>query len=268
MMLRFVNAHRLASVGLLAALALVVVTMSTRLGTDASSSGSTRSEQPITIGSTIPRSGEVSGSDSSVTSRDAAASREVVPDDPHRLDMPVDPSGSRLDRSEAGARQSALGFVGTVQQRLLYLTDDATRDVLDDWAAESLDPETLGANIEELSVLRSTLTAGGGGIWWSVSPIASKVEAYDPDRARVSVWVCQVVGSTVDPTRGGESIAPTVDFRTATIDMVWTTGSGWSIWATTATNGPVPMMAATSTMTSPMEFMEALGSFTLVKEHS
>lgn len=267
-MLRFVNAHRLVSVGLLAALVLVVVTMSTRLGTDASSHGSTRDDQPITIGSATPTSGGVSGSDTSATGRGTAATAEVVAEDRRRLDMPVDPSGSRLDRSEAAARQSALDFVATVQQRLLYLTDDAARDVLDDWSAESFDPVALDANIEELSALRSTLTAGGGGIWWSVSPIASKVEAYDPDRARVSVWVCQIVGSAVDPTRGGESIAPTVDFRTATIDLVWTTESGWSIWATTATNGPVPMMAATSTMTSPMEFMEVLGSFTLVKEHS
>ena len=145
---------------------------------------------------------------------------------------------------------------------------DAARSVLDDWSAASFDPATLEANIDDLSVLRSTLTASGGGIWWSVTPIASKVEAYDADRARVSVWVCQIVGSTVDPARGGDAIAPTVDFRTATIDMVWTAGSGWSIWATAATDGPVPMMAATSTMTSPIEFMDTLGSFTLVKEHS
>ena len=267
-MLRFVNAHRVASVGLLAALVLVVVTMSTRLGTDARSNAATEDVQPTIAGSSIPASGDVPGSDSSVTNGQPAAVDEVVGDDPRRLDMPVDPSGSRLDRSEAGARQSALDFAGTVQQRLLYLTDDAARSVLDDWSAASFDPATLEANIADLAVLRSTLTASGGGIWWSVTPIASKVEAHDADRARVSVWVCQIVGSTVDPARGGDAIAPTVDFRTATIDMVWTAGSGWSIWATAATDGPVPMMAATSTMTSPIEFMDTLGSFTLVKEHS
>jgi len=266
--LGFVNAHRLASVGLLAALVLVVVTMSTRVGTDASSNGTTEDVRPAIDGASTPASGEVPGSDSSVTSGQSAGVDEVVVDDPRRLDMPVDPFGSRLDRSEAGARQSALDFAGTVQQRLLYLTDDAARSVLDDWSAASFDSATLETNIADLSALRSTLAASGGGIWWSVTPVASKVEAYDADRARVSVWVCQIVGSTVDPTRGGDAIAPTVDFRTATIDMVWTAGSGWSIWATAATDGPVPMMAATSTMTSPVEFIDTLGSFTLVKEHS
>lgn len=268
MMLRFVNAHRVASIALLAALVLVVVTMSTQLGTDASSNATTEDAQPTLTRASTPASGEVPGSNSSVSSGESAPTGEVVPDDPGRLDISVDPSGSRLDRSEAGARQSALDFAGTVQQRLLYLTDDAARSVLDDWSAASFDPATLEANIADLSVLRSILTASGGGIWWSVTPIASKVEAHDADRARVSVWVCQIVGSTVDPARGGDAIAPTVDFRTATIDMVWTTGSGWSIWATAATDGPVPMMSATSTMTSPIEFMDTLGSFTLVKEHS
>lgn len=267
-MLRFVNAHRVASVGLVAALVLVVVTMSTRLGTDAGSNATTEDVQPTIARASTPASGDVPGSDSSVTSGESAATGELEPDDPSRVDMPVDPFGSRLDRSEAGARQSALDFAGTVQQRLLYLTDDAARFVLDDWSDESFDSATLEANIDDLSVLRSTLTASGGAIWWSVTPIASKVDAYDPDRARVSVWLCQIVGSTVDPARGGDAIAPTVDFRTVTIDMVWTAGSGWSIWATSATDGPVPMMVATSTMTSPIEFMDTLGSFTLVKEHS
>ena len=75
-------------------------------------------------------------------------------DDQARLDMPVDPSSSRFDRSEGGARQSALDFVGTVQQRLLYLTDDAARDLLDAWSTDSTDPAMLDANVEELAVLR------------------------------------------------------------------------------------------------------------------
>jgi len=267
-MLRFVNAHRVACVVLVAALVLVIVTMATRVGTEPDPADSEPMEQSNIAASPAPAAAGTRSGDSTLPPSEDPLVDQAVADDQVRLDMPVDPSGSRFDRSEGGARQSALDFVGTVQQRLLYLTNDAARDVLDAWSTDSTDPAMLDANVEELSVLRSTLMSSGGGIWWSVSPIASKVAAYDTDRARVSIWVCQVVGSSVDPTRGGESIAPTVEFRTATIDMVWTTESGWSIWATASTAGPVPMMSTASTMTSPMEFMDTLGGFTLVKEHS
>ena len=113
-----------------------------------------------------------------------------------------------------------------------------------------------------------TLMSGGGDVWWSVTPIASRVEAFDTDRARVSVWVVQVISSDVDPQLGGDAVAPTVDFRTTVIDLVWDADVGWSIWNTSSTAGPVPMMSTTSTMSAPTEFMDALGDFTLLKEHS
>lgn len=184
-----------------------------------------------------------------------------------RLVVPVDPSGARGDRSESGARQSALDFAGTVQQRLLYLTDDAAAGLLMSWS-DDVTPAELESDVEDLATLRQTLTAGGGDVWWSVTPIASHVDAYDDDRARVSVWVVQVVGSDVDPRLGGEAIAPTVDFRTTSIDLVWGNVDGWSVWNASSTPGPVPMMVATSTMSAPTEFMDALGDFALTREHS
>src|SRR5689334_2626254 len=41
-------------------------------------------------------------------------------DQASRLDVPVDPSGARLVQDQRGARQSAIDYVSTVKQRVLY----------------------------------------------------------------------------------------------------------------------------------------------------
>ena len=268
-MLRLVNAHRFVSVVLVAAIVLVVVTLFGHNRSNTHSTSSVTVNPPAVTVSPTGRTEELV--DNSSPTPGQAAGRDDSPspvDDPTRLDVPTDPSGVRLDRSEQGAQQVAVDFAGTVQQRLLYLTDDSVRDLLAAWSADRSDPQQLDAAIAELSALRSMLTSGGGAVWWSVSPVASKLDAYDVDRARVSVWVAQVVAATVDPAVGGEAVAPTVEFRTTIIDLTWTDIEGWSVWNTTSTPGPVPMMSPPSTMTSPFEFMDTLGSFTLVKEHS
>ena len=268
-MLRFVNAHRPVSVVLAAAIVLVVVTL---IGHDRSNTHSTSSvtaDQPATAASPAGDSKQLSANSPSTPGQAAGGDDSPTSvGDPIRLDVPTDPSGARIDRSEEGARQAAVDFAGTVQQRLLYLTDDSARDLIAAWSTDRSGPQQIDADIEELSALRSMLTSGGGAVWWSVSPVASKLDAYDVDRARVSVWVCQIVAATVDPALGGEAVAPTVEFRTTIVDLMWTDTAGWSVWNTTSTPGPVPMMSTTSTMTSPFEFLDTLGSFTLVKEHS
>jgi|GEM_PF-2255251 len=261
-MLRFINSNRTATVGLIAAVALVVVTMFGRFAPQSEPDGNT--DQPIdnTVEAfpTIPPQTNMAGTPSEPSTTTIS--------NPKRFTVPVDPSGSRSNRTEMGAQQSAIDFAGTVQQRLLYLTKAAAKDLLISWSDDSTSLADLDADIARIATLQSTLTAGGGNLWWSVTPIASHVEAFDTDRARVSVWVVQVVGSDVNPQLGGDAIAPTVDFRTTVVDLVWHSTAGWSIWNTSSTPGPVPMMSATSTMSAPTEFMDALGDFTLTKEHS
>lgn len=261
-MIGFINSNRMAAVGVTAAIVLVVVTAFGRFGGRTESSGELDQPTNTTV---------MTAADTGQDDRPAVETGEPSADtaaDPARLTVPVDPSGSRGDRTEAGARQSAIDFAGTVQQRLLYLTEGAATELLTSWSSTSGDLSDLDTEIAEIATLRSTLASGGGSLWWSVTPIASHVEAFDPDRARISVWVVQVIGSDGDPQLGGDAIAPTADFRTTVIDLVWDATEGWSIWNTSSTPGPIPMMSATSTMSAPTEFMDALGDFTLLKEHS
>jgi len=252
----------MAAVGLAAAVVLVVVTMFGRFG--GQSETDRELDQPPDT--TVMTAAESEQDDGPTVRKDEPAV-DTVPDQ-ERLTVPIDPSGSRSDRTETGAQQSAIDFAGTVQQRLLYLTEGAASELLTSWSDASADLSDLDAEIDEVATLRSTLMSGGGDLWWSVTPIASHLDAFDADRARVSVWVVQVIGSDVDPQLGGDAVAPTVDFRTTVVDLVWDATAGWSIWDTSSSPGPVPMMSATSTMSSPTEFMDALGDFTLTKEHS
>lgn len=261
-MLRFINSNRMAAVGLAAAVVLVVVTMVGRFGGRSESSGELT--QPTEA--TVMTAADSEQNDGPIA--ETGGPSPATAPDPARLTVPIDPSGSRGDRTEIGAQQSAIDFAGTVQQRLVYLTESAATELLTSWSGDSPDVSEIEADIDEVATLRSTLTSGGGDLWWSVTPIASHVEAFDIDRARVSVWVVQVVGSDVDPQLGGEAVAPTVDFNTTVVDLAWDVTAGWSIWNISSSPGPVPMMSATSTMSAPTEFMDALGDFTLTKEHS
>ena len=261
-MIRFINSNRMAAVGLTAAIVLVVVTTVGRFGGRTESGGEL--DQPTET--TVMTAAEVDQDGGPPVEAGEPSADSAL--DPGRLSVPVDPSGSRGDRTETGARQSAIDFAGTVQQRLLYLTEGAATELLTSWSGASVDLSDLDAEIGEVAALRSSLMSGGGDVWWSVTPIAAHVEAFDTDRARVSVWVVQVIGSDVDPQLGGDAVAPTVDFRTTVVDLVWDADAGWSIWNTSSTAGPVPMMSATSTMSAPTAFMDALGDFTLLKEHS
>src|SRR3546814_14503259 len=65
-----------------------------------------------------------------------------------------------------------------------------------------------------LQAAREPLASGTGATWWVVEPLAVKVEAYTPDRARVSVWMVRVLSrpgvvvpqsSWVTETIGGAS---------------------------------------------------------------
>ena len=71
-MLRFVNAHRVASVGLLAALALVIMTMATRVGTEPDPDEFGPTEQPNTVDSPTPTAAETQSGLDAATQRGPA----------------------------------------------------------------------------------------------------------------------------------------------------------------------------------------------------
>ena len=265
--------HRLQVGGLLVALCLVIAATLSRVG------GDDTSDRAAGVGAPIPAPAVTAAVDAGGSGAETNTARvgdegtvgdsgrAAGMEDPDRLRLPVNPSGARDLRTREGVRQAGIDYASTVQQRLVYLDDQDGTAMLSAWRASGVESAAVAADVESASVLREALAAGGGSVWWSVSPIGAEVSTFSQDRARVSVWVMQVVGSSVDPIEGGTAFVPTVDFQTVTIDFVWDTAGGWSVWEATGTAGPVPMLAPTAVQSAPSEFFAALAGHTLVQEH-
>ena len=125
----------------------------------------------------------------------------------------------------------------------------------------------LTIGVEQFRQLREALSAAGGEVWWVVSPLAVKVEAFDDDRARVAVWTATVLASGAAPGVDATVAAPSVFYRTGIVELAWVEAIGWSVWSASDSPGPVPMLAPENPPSSPEEFLAALAGFGLIKEH-
>ena len=256
-MLRWVNAHKAATVGIVAAVALIA-------GSFVARRANTQSPPPP---STTTSAAAGSASSPAPTGATPVPTTVSTAEDPARLDFPADPSGARQDRSAQGVRQVGLDYLATVQQRFMYLTPTAGRDLLEVWQADGVATAELDRTVERFDNLRTALTAAGGEVWWLVSPLAVRVDAHNADRARVSVWTATVTASGANPATGGDVVVPIVDYRISTVELLWADGAGWSVWAVSDAAGPVPMLAGDAVQSAPSEFIARLNGFSLVKEH-
>ncbi len=226
----------------------------------------------LTVGTLLMRSSgspsEATPPTSTTATGDGAASDvpAVVTISPAALDMPVDPSGARRVQSETGARRSALDYVTTVRQRVVYLTPSAATQLVTDWAAEGVDPAVIQADVDGATATREALEANGGPVWWAAAPLGIQVLAYTPERAEVSVWTVAVGAGSADADHD-MAVVPVAHYQTITVDLLWD-GSRWSVWSTTTVDGPAPMLAPSQTPSAPAEFFTAVGGFELIKEHN
>jgi hypothetical protein len=254
-----VNAHKGAAVASAVALVLVAGGLLFRSTGDGPDAAAAPDPTPA------PSVGVTAAADDDGTATTAASTS--TPADVERLGVPLDPSGARRDRSKDGARQSAIDYLSTVKQRFMYLSRDAGLGLLEGWRAPGVPDSELLIGVEQFGRIRDALSAAGGQVWWVVSPLAVKVEAYEPDRARVAVWTATVMASGAAPGTDATVAVPSVNFRTGTVELVWTDEHGWSVWSASDAAGPVPMSAPGNPPSAPGEFLAALDGFGLVKEH-
>lgn len=181
--------------------------------------------------------------------------------------LPIDPSNTRRTATAEGARRSAIDYLSTVRQRLVYLTDDAARELLGAWIAPGAAVTLVDAELTEATTIRTTLAADGGEVWWLVTPLATRIDAIDGDRARVSVWLTTIAASGVDPTVSDTAIQPMVRFQIDTVELIWTETAGWSVWSITSVDGPTPMTAPSSQLATIDTFIGGLDGFTPTRSH-
>jgi hypothetical protein len=156
-------------------------------------------------------------------------------------------------QTKDGARAAAVAYVVT-GQALLSLTpalvDDAVRSMS---AVASADRQVTAAQ-NQLERLREVLASGSGPTKYVQGVLATRVDAFTADRARVSVWSVGVL------SRRGVA-APQAGWTTSAFELVWERGD-WKVWSETITPGPAPALNAGVAPTSSDGLESALDGFT------
>jgi hypothetical protein len=136
--------------------------------------------------------------------------------------------------SRDGALAAARTFTATVSQRALFFTPTQAETALQLIAADGAERSLIADAVAQLDAARTPLAAGTGTTWWVVRPLAARVDAYIPERARVAVWQVRVL------SRQGV-VVPQSSWITETVEVVWEHGD-WRLWSSTTRPGPTPVL--------------------------
>jgi hypothetical protein len=135
---------------------------------------------------------------------------------------------------------------------LLSLDPTAAEDVLRGIASRDSSEQFAQAQLAGFTQLRDAVGRGSGPTRLRVGVVATRVDAFSPDRTRVRLWRVAVL------SRDGMT-SPGAQWATVTYDLVWEQGD-WKIWSETDIPGPDP--AATDTkLATPNELEAALAGF-------
>ena len=106
----------------------------------------------------------------------------------------------------------------------------------------------------QLAELDGIDARGQGHLTWDVSVLATRVDAYSAERARISIWRVGVLSLT-------GLVAPIAEWTTVDDELVWERGD-WKIWAETQTPGPTPAGHPDARPSTPGQLQAALAGFT------
>lgn len=171
-------------------------------------------------------------------------------------------SGPTLERAgldvgfsndEAGAVAAAVSYA-TASQRWLYFTDDEIRAAVAEIATPTAATRMADDLVLDVSMARDQLGASSGRVWWLVRPLAWRVERFDRDEARVTVWVVTILSAA-------EVAAPQSEFMTVTVDLAWVDGD-WRVDGVRDHPGPTPMTGPQDQPWDAVPFDETLAGFT------
>ena len=106
---------------------------------------------------------------------------------------------------------------------------------------------------DRLAAVHRALAGGTGPIRYWQAALATKVEAFDPPRARVSVWHVGVL------SRAGVA-PPQAGWAVSVVDLVWE-GDDWKLDHETDTAGPAPILDASAAPVTSEQLEAALDGF-------
>lgn len=167
------------------------------------------------------------------------------------------PSG--FARTRDGAVAAAAAFVCT-GQALVDLDPLSVEDAVRSMAASASADRQVADTQNQLRRTRDALASGEGPIVFHQAVAAYRVEAFDPDRARVAVWNVGVL------TRDGVA-PPQAGWAISTFDLVWERDD-WRIWSEAVVPGPAPVLNDSTAPATPAQFVQSLDGFVDFGAHS
>jgi len=133
--------------------------------------------------------------------------------------------------SEDGATAAAVAYT-TTGQVMLDLAPTQVAAAVRRYASAETVEQQIADTTAQLDGVRDALADGSGRTRYVQAVLASRLDAYGGDRARVAVWSVGVLwrSGAADPQAG---------WVTSTYDLVWEDDT-WKVWAHTSSSGPSP----------------------------
>jgi len=168
---------------------------------------------------------------------------------PSRVEAPGVPIGFAHTRDGALAAAVAYVQLGHV---ILSADTDSAATVLRRVSSQSAGSTFVDSELAAFTQLRDALARGSGPAQLRVGVIATRIDAFAPDRARVRLWRVAVL-SRDGMTNPGEQWA------TVTYDLVWE-DHDWKIWSESIVPGPAPS-PTDAQLATPQELDTSLSGF-------
>lgn len=164
----------------------------------------------------------------------------------------VDGAPSGFARTESGAVAAAASYV-TTGQGLFDMDPLAAEKEIRRMAAESTADQQVNTTLADLRGVREVLRSGTGPITYRQACLAARVEQFDRDEARVSIWNVGVL------SREGVA-SPQAGWQTSVFDLVWERND-WRIRTEIVTPGPAPAIDASAVPATSAQMAAQLDGF-------
>jgi hypothetical protein len=190
----------------------------------------TAEDSPAVTG--VPRPGPAPEADASEAEGQEPAAPAQPPGPGPRSS--VNGVGMGFERSEAGAVAATVSYAGAAQS-WLYLSDEDVAASAEAVIAPHARDRLVGQLVDDVRLLREEIRDASGTVWYVVSPLATKVDAYSSSRAVVRVWLVRVLSAD------GVAV-PQSGWQTLTFELEW--GGDWLVTAVSEADGPTPQLEA------------------------
>jgi hypothetical protein len=154
--------------------------------------------------------------------------------------------------SRRGAVTASVSYVG-LGQAIYDMSPSDRAQALRTMAASSAANAYVAQETAVFDHMRAQASQGSGPLSWRMGVLATRVDAYAADRARVSLW--RVGVASVDGLA-----SPFEEWATVTYELEWDRGD-WKVWSETVVPGPTPGQATNGMPSTPSEYAAALRGF-------